>query len=72
MVSTREIAGKRIIDLTYTPVRRSDGRPNHLDVTMHLDDGSYLYFIAEETEEGDEYGVFIGRGGHHRGQGRRV
>jgi hypothetical protein len=61
MVSTREIAGKRIERIEYTSRRERDGRLLHLDVSLHLEDGSLLYFVTEEAFDGDTYGTFVGR-----------
>jgi hypothetical protein len=63
MVSAREIVGKRITGFTYQtfPQGANGGGVLHIDVTLTLDDGSFLYFITEESDGGDEYGMFVGR-----------
>lgn len=58
MVSARELIGKKIVGFTPNSAKDRLGRIYH-EPTIALDDGSVLYFLAEETE--DEYGVFIGR-----------
>jgi hypothetical protein len=60
MVSAREIVGKRIVRFDPGAKVDKDGRAYH-DPTIHLDDGSYLYCVAEETPH-LEYGIFMGRG----------
>lgn len=60
MVSARELVGRKIVGFDpgafADPPRGVAHRP-----TIHLDDGSHLYFSVEETEHGAEYGVFVGR-----------
>jgi hypothetical protein len=62
MVSAREIVGKRIV--SFDPGSVSDelssgGTAHH--PTIWLDDGSRLWFLAEELKHADGYGIFIGR-----------
>ena len=63
MVSTREIAGKRIASIHYdtTPRAMSGGGPLHSGVFIRLDDGSILNFMTEESANGDDYGLFVWR-----------
>jgi hypothetical protein len=61
MVSARELVGKRIV--AFDPGAHED--PEYKTVhtpRITLEDGSYLYFVAEETSDGAYYGTFIGRG----------
>lgn len=60
MVSAREIVGKRIVRFDPGAKVDKDGRAYH-DPTIHLDDGSFLYCVTEETTD-MEYGTFMGRG----------
>ena len=59
MVSAREIVGKRIVRFTYDVDLVKDRGTIHSNVQIHLDDGSFLYFRTEETD--DEYGTYVGR-----------
>lgn len=61
MVSAREIVGKKIVSFdpgTYILHGQTLHNPH-----IRLDDGSVLYFSAEEkwSADGDGYGIFIGR-----------
>jgi hypothetical protein len=62
MVSTREIAGKRIKGIRYQaiPNGATAGGVLHSDVTIDLEDGSFLYFRTEEAVDGGDYGTWVG------------
>ncbi len=61
MVSARDIVGKRITGFNPNPVPfpTRQGHVIHRP-TIELDDGSWLYFVVEETDL-TEYGVVVGR-----------
>ena len=63
MVSAREIAGKRIVGFEPGAYPAGEGafRTVMHQPRIHLDDGSFLYFVTEEEPDGGDYGVFIGR-----------
>lgn len=66
MVAAREIVGRRIV--AFRPNPSADGKIGmggraaivHYP-EIELDDGSVLYFVTEEVDEGADYGTFIGR-----------
>lgn len=63
MVSAREIVGRRITGFRYDahPGAQASGGTLHTGVCIDLDDGSYLLFDTEESENGDAYGTFVWR-----------
>jgi hypothetical protein len=63
MVSARELIGRRIVGFEPDahPGEGSGGFTAHLSPSIRLDDGSVLTFMAEELENGDGYGIWIGR-----------
>ena len=61
MVSARELVGRRIVAFDPGLSHEAHGGTATHSPTITLDDGSELYFIAEEQDETGEYGTFIGR-----------
>jgi len=70
-VSAREIIGRRIVGFVNPTEFARDGRVDrtayHPDPRILLDDGSYLFFITEETDH-DQYGIFVGRSPKPKGR----
>ncbi len=64
MVSAREIVGRRIVAFDPGTTRQADG-PGYRTIhypSITLDDGSRLFFCAEELPSADaDHGTLIGR-----------
>lgn len=59
MVSRRQLVGRRIVGFEPHPSKDGPHGSTVHDPVIYLDDGSQLRFIAEELEEGGNYGVLI-------------
>ena len=59
MVSARQLIGRKIVGFTPGPTNGGLRGVFHTP-RIYLDDGTFLYFVTEETDVA-EYGTFIGK-----------
>jgi len=60
MVSARQLIGRKIVGFTPGPDNAGGTRGIFHTPRIYLDDGTFLYFVTEETDVA-EYGTFIGK-----------
>jgi hypothetical protein len=75
MINPGHIEGKRIVRVDTNPFPDGRGGTAH-EPRITLDDGSVLFFMVEETDTAEPYGVDIKRvlptkTGKNRGRGKR-